>query len=98
MLLLEETEGTIYTQPIMIVLSLVGLLIPHDGGLPVAQIFLRQIVVSLLGISFVISVLICTYLTPENFLLMLLMLYVRTVCLPIHKLFFSYYVFNLLTL
>ena len=82
---------------IEILSALVGLLIPHTGGLPVAQPVLRRTVVFLLGTLFLIAVVACTYLTTERFLLMLIILYVRTLCLTTHQPFFSYYVFHLIT-
>ena len=59
MLWWEETYGAIKPWSIAIVLALFGPLILHDGGLPVAQLFLKQMVVYLLGITYVLTILVC---------------------------------------
>ena len=47
-----------------------------------------------LGITFTLAaLLLCTYLTPERLLLMLIILYACTVCFPVQQLFFSNYSF-----
>ena len=88
MIWLEETYGNIKPQAIVIVLALVNPFIPNSVGLQVAQTFLQQIVVSLLSIPFVLAILVCTYPISNNFLLMLLYLYVRTMGSPVHWHFF----------
>ena len=49
MLWWEETDGAVNTLAIETISALVLTLIPHGGGLPVDHIFLRRMVVSLLG-------------------------------------------------
>ena len=44
----------------MNVSDLVGLLIPHGNSLPVAQLFLLRMAVSPLGITCVLTILVCT--------------------------------------
>ena len=51
----EETGGNFKHQVINIILALVRLIIPHGGGLPVAQLFSYKMVVSPLGITFVFT-------------------------------------------
>ena len=58
MLWWEETDFDVNPQPIVIVSALVGPLIPQSGGFPVAQLFLRWIVVSYIGIPFVLNILV----------------------------------------
>ena len=72
----------------MIISALVRLLIPLCDGILVAHLFLRRMMVSPIGIIFIPSILVCKYLTPECLILMLLILYVRAVCLPVHQTFF----------
>ena len=74
MLWWEENDFDVNPQAIVIVSALVDLLIPHSGGIPVDQPFLRQIVVYHIGIPFVLTVLVFNYLTPRGFLLILLYL------------------------
>ena len=67
----EESGGAVKPGVVNIFFALVILLIPHGGGLPVAQICLRIMVVLPLFITRVLSVLVCTYFTPNRFLLSL---------------------------
>ena len=93
MLRLMETDGSVKPREILIVLALVGPFIPQGGGLPVVQPFSRKIRVSPICIPFVLNVLICTYLNLKHLLLVLLYLYVRTVCYTIHQLFCGIFFF-----
>ena len=58
MLWWEETDSDVNPQYIVIVSALVNLLIPHIDGLRVTQLFLWWIVVSRLGITFVLNILV----------------------------------------
>ena len=58
MLWWELTGGSLKPLVIEIVLAVVGPFILHGGDLPVAQPFLRKMVVSLLGIPFVLTVIL----------------------------------------
>ena len=60
MLVWEETDGTVKPQVVYIVWSLVGPLILHGEFLPVAQLFLRRMAISPLGITCVLTILVCT--------------------------------------
>ena len=60
MLWWAETEFSVKPWSIVIVSALVRPLTPHGGGLLVAQSFPQLIVVYLLGITFVITLLVCT--------------------------------------
>ena len=81
MLQWEETDGSVKSQAIAISLALVVPFIHHSGGLPVAQLFLRKMVVSPWVIARIITILICRYLTTEIFFLRVL---VYAPCLPVH--------------
>ena len=59
MLWQEEAYGAVKPQAIIIVSALINLFIPHGSGLPAVQLFLRRMVVSPLGITRLITVLIC---------------------------------------
>ena len=65
-----KTDIGVKLQSITLLLALVGTLIPQEGGVPVAQQILRQVVVSPLGITFVLAVLVCTYMTHNIFILL----------------------------
>ena len=54
----DETDGAVNPRESMIDQALVCWLIPQDGGLPVAQLFLRRMVVSPIGIPDLLTVLI----------------------------------------
>ena len=60
MLVWEETDGTVKPQVVYIVWSLVGPLILHGEFLPVAQLFLRRMVVFLIGVFCILTKLFCT--------------------------------------
>ena len=94
----QETYGAVKPRVIKIIPALVVPLIPCYGGLTVYQPFFHRMVVSPIGITFVLAILVCTYLTPMHFLLMLFFLYVRTLCSPLHKPLFSYNFFFFLSL
>ena len=73
MLWWKENEYSVKPRSITIVLDSVFLLVPNDGGLMVSQSLLWLMVVSSLGIPFLLAVLVCTYLTLDHFLLVILM-------------------------
>ena len=74
----DETDGAVNPRESMIDQALVCWLIPQDGGLPVAQLFLWIMVFPLLGITFLFAVIICTYLIPKC--LVFRILYLCTHC------------------
>ena len=86
MLRWEETCGAIKQRAIAIILSLVSPFIPHRSGIPVAQLFSWKMAFPPLGIPCVLTILVCTYLTPKH-LLLSLRIYIP--CLTIHQPFFS---------
>ena len=83
-----ETEFYVKSQSIVILSALALPFILHGSGLLVDQPFSRLMVVSPLGITFVLAILVCTEPTPKHILLITIIVYVCTVCLPIHKRFF----------
>ena len=78
MLWWKETDANIKPWSIMVISALVCTLIPHDSGLPVAQLFLWIMVFPLLGITFLFAVIICTYFIPKC--LVFRILYLCTYC------------------
>ena len=54
----DETDGAVNPREIMIGQALVCWLIPHGGGLPAAQLFLRRMMVSSIGITDLLNVVI----------------------------------------
>ena len=84
-----ETDSAVKPRSIEIVLVLLHLLITHIDGLLVVKPFLQKMLVSPLNILYVIAIFVCTWMTPKYFLLMIIILYVHTVCLAVHQMFFS---------
>ena len=93
MLWWADSGFSVNPQSILMVLDLVSPLVPCSGYHLVTQPFLRKIMVSSICIPFVLSITICMYMSPESFLLVLLVLYVRTVCSPVHQLLFCTFLF-----
>ena len=60
MLRWEEIDSAVKTQSIALVSTFIDPLIPHDGGLQVAQLFLQKMVLSPLGIYHIITVIVFT--------------------------------------
>ena len=59
MLLWDKTYVAVKPREIVIISALVGPLIRHSSGFRVAQLFLRQMVVSLLVIPRVLTLIVC---------------------------------------
>ena len=67
MILWEEIDDTVHPLSIAIISALVVPMISHGRGLPFAQLFFQRMLVSPLDIIFLLTVLVCKYMTLKRF-------------------------------